>query len=504
LSALPEDWETWPALAQLELLRELRRLYYWDRPSEWIREYIRFPDGKELTPYQIEIIDAVPVRKRVCVRGPHGLGKTTIAALIIIWFALTREGLDWKILTTASKWRQLKLFLWPEVHKWASYVDWDKLGHRPWSNSDLLVLGIKMPGGLAAALASDNPGAIEGAHADHLLYIFDESKEVNDGTFDAAEGAFSGAGDDTGREAYALAVSTPGEPSGRFHAIQTHRPGFEDWWVRHVTLAEAMAAGRITQDWVDKRKAQWGDSAVYQNRVEGNFASSDEDAVVPLTWVELANDRWNEINDAIANGTQTLPAFTCVGVDVARSGADRTVLALRHDHIITELRETALENTMQTTGRVSGLLNSLERKGYACVDVIGIGAGVVDRLREEGFDVEAFNASERSLELDFSGELGMYNRRSASWWRVRELLDPAHGPGIALPPDDMLTGDLTAPHWRVMSRGNILVEGKDEIKKRLGRSTDHGDAVVQAFATRLAPDEEYIEVYDAGYSISPL
>jgi len=52
---------------------------------------------------------------------------------------------------------------------------------------------------------------------------------------------------------------------------------------------------------------------------------------------------------------------------------------------------------------------------------------------------------------------------------------------VALPPDDLLTGDLTAPHWRVMSNARIQVEGKDEIKKRLGRSTDDGDAVVMAF-----------------------
>lgn len=510
MSALPDDWEEYPDWALPQLLADLRREFYWTRPSEWIREYVKFPDGQHLTPYQEEVIDAVPREKRVCVRGPHGLGKTTIAALLILWFALTREGLDWKILTTASKWRQLKLFLWPEVHKWASYVDWEKLRHRPWTNSDLLVLGIKMDGGLAAALASDNPGAIEGAHADHLLYIFDESKEINDGTFDAAEGAFSGAGSDSGREAYALAVSTPGEPSGRFHAIQTHRPGFEDWWVRHVTLAEAMAAGRITQDWVTKRKAQWGDSAVYQNRVEGNFASSDEDAVIPLTWVEKAQERWVERHDQLDDGSlgdwRDLPEFTCVGVDVARSGSDRTVLALRHAEVIAELRETALEDTMATTGRASGVLNAHDRQGYACVDVIGIGAGVVDRLREQGYDVEAFNAAGRSEELDFSGELGFVNRRSAGWWRLRELLDPSHGETVVLPPDDMLTGDLTAPHWRVTSGGGgkILVEAKDDIRKRLGRSTDHGDAVVQAFALRVYAEEEGIIEYDEGYAISPL
>jgi hypothetical protein len=78
-------------------------------------------------------------------------------------------------------------------------------------------------------------------------------------------------------------------------------------------------------------------------------------------------------------------------------------------------------------------------------------------------------------------ELGFVNKRSAARWNLRELLDPANNEDIALPPDDLLTGDLTAPHWRVMSGGKIQIESKDDIYKRIGRSTDDGDAVVMAF-----------------------
>src|SRR6185437_5098724 len=114
------------------------------------------------------------------------------------------------------------------------------------------------------------------------------------------------------------------------------------------------------------------------------------------------------------------------------------------------------------------------------VDVIGVGAGVVDRLRELKIAVSAFNASESTTRKDRSGELGFTNVRSAAWWNLRELLDPAYGPSLALPPDDLLAGDLTAPHWRVTSSGSIQVEVKDETRKRLGRSPDSGDAVMQA------------------------
>jgi hypothetical protein len=104
------------------------------------------------------------------------------------------------------------------------------------------------------------------------------------------------------------------------------------------------------------------------------------------------------------------------------------------------------------------------------VDVIGIGAGVYDKLRENKFNATAFNASEKSEHQDRSGEYGFINRRSEGWWTLREILDPSFGATLALPPDDILIGDLTAPHWRVVSGGKIQVESKDDIKERIGRS----------------------------------
>lgn len=155
-----------------------------------------------------------------------------------------------------------------------------------------------------------------------------------------------------------------------------------------------------------------------------------------------------------------------IGVDPARGGGDKTVLALREGLVVVELRRYSQEDTMTTAGRVAGVLRA--NKGRAIVDVIGIGARVFDRLREMALQVSPFNAAERTDELDRSGELGFTNRRAAAWWKLRERLDPANGGQIALPPDDLLTGDLTAPHWRVMSGGKIQVESKDEIRPAAG------------------------------------
>lgn len=451
---------------------------YRNDPVAFVLDCINWRENEKPTAYQIEILGELPKQKRIAVRGPHGLGKTALASWVILWFAITRDGGDWKIPTTASAWRQLTKFLWPEIHKWARRIKWDVVGRSQFNTRlELLSQNLKLSTGEAFAVASDTPDLIEGAHADSILYLFDEAKAIPGETFDAAEGAFSGAGTDTTSEAFALAISTPGEPQGRFYDIHKRLPGYDDWWTRHVTLDEAIKAGRVSTEWAEQRKKQWGEqSAVYQNRVLGEFCASDEDGVIPLSWIEQANDRWREREEVNLDDE----SFACVGVDVARSGQDKTVLALKFGSTVRELRRYSKEDTMMTSGRVAGILRA--NGGKAVVDVIGIGAGVVDKLREDGLNVLAFNASERTDATDRSGELGFINKRSAAWWALRELLDPANGESIALPPDDLLTGDLTAPHWKVLSGGKIQIESKDDIKKRIGRSTDDGDAVVMAVA----------------------
>lgn len=470
-------------LERLRYLRDLQRqaaqvkkgvARYYDDPVGFAADCIDWR-GDGLTAYQQDIIGSLPGKKRVAVRGPHGLGKSTQAAVILLWFALTSDaaGVDWKAVTTAGAWRQLINYLWPEVHKWAVRIKWDKVRDRPFSRQELLNLNLRLSHGSAFAAACTNPALIEGAHADRVLFIFDESKAIPAGTFTACEGAFSGTG-----EAYAVALSTPGDPSGVFYDIHARRPGYEDWHARHVTLDEAIKAGRISREWAEQRRKQWGEnSAAYVNRVLGDFHAGDEDSVIPLRWVEAANERWLEWDEA---GRPDLPGPRVAGVDVARSGEDKTVIAIRRGPVLVELRRSSKEDTMQTAGRVKAHLDS-DPESVAKVDVIGIGAGVLDRLREQGCKAEAFNASVKSRRKDASGQLGFTNTRSEAWWSLREQLDPSAGSEVALPSDDLLLGDLTAPKWRVMSGGNIQVEPKDDIKKRIGRSTDDGDATVQAF-----------------------
>lgn len=489
-----------PSLAAQELaaLEELARLRerlavlrgrgitrYYDDPVAFIRDCVKFRPGRDgsprgLAPYQVDVIGDLPKYRRIAVRGPRGLGKSTTASLVILWFAVTRDaaGRDWKIVTTAGSWQQLEDFLWQEIAKWAWQLDWDKIGRPPFSSrNELMKTQLRLRHGLALAASPDKPEKIEGAHADSVLVVYDEAKIIAGDTFDATEGIFSGAGDGSDLEAYALAISTPGEPAGRFYDIHTRKPGLEDWHVRHVTLEEAIAAGRMTRSWADQRRKLWGEhSALYQNHVLGEFCADDEDAVIPLRWVEEAFARWREWDRA---GQPDPEGITVIGVDVARSGHDKSAAAIRHGDVITRIVTWAKADTMETTGRVKGIL-AAEPGATAIVDSIGIGAGVYDRLREQGEQADSFVAGRKTGRKDATSQFGFRDTRSAAWWNLREMLDPSRGATLALPPDDELAGDLTCLHYKHTSDAKIQVETKDEVRKRIGRSTDRGDAVIQA------------------------
>lgn len=473
---------------------------YWEDPRGFAHDCILWKPGEGPSFYQDEVLEALPALRRVSVRGPHGLGKSALGSWITLWFALTRDGLDWKEATTASAWAQLTNFFWPEVHKWAWRLNWAKIGRAEFRPGDeLLTLGLNLHTGRAFAIASNEPGRMEGAHADHVLVMFDESKTIPNETFDALEGALS-----TG-DAYAVAISTPGEPAGRFYEIQSRKPGTEDWWVRAVSKQECLDAGRMTPRWAEQRRRQWGEkSAVYLNRVEGEFATSEAEGIIPLHNVEIANARWLDWYEA---GCHPGSGFVGIGVDVGLGGGgDRPVFALRYDDIITHLIEPEIHNpdevTMEIAEQVLRLLDlhAGGRKAVAVVDVIGIGRGVVDRLRqmtrqrgESGrpcpYEVIAFNAAERTTYRDMSGEVEAANERAAMWMNLADMLSHPELFGVALPPEpngeglcgmpggDMLTGDLTALHYRYAAGGKMLVESKEDIRKRIGRSTDHGDAV---------------------------
>jgi hypothetical protein len=458
---------------------------YRNRPDLFMDDCVTWPIGGGPTEYQREAAIKLVECGRVSYRSAHGSGKTATAAILVLWFALTRDGDadgDWKIPTTAGSWRQLTAYLWPEIHLWSRRLRWDVIGRAPFNErTELLNQTLKLSTGQAFALASDRVELIEGAHAFHLMYILDEAKAIAKEIWTGIEGAFSMEG--TVGEALAFCSSTPGAPQGTFYDIQSRKPGTESWHVIFVTFRRILKAGRISLEWAKQRKLDWGEkSAVFQNRVMGEFAVEGTDGIIPLSWLEAANDRWRDFMDALKRGEVEMPPFTCVGADVGRSLAgDPSTVAKRYGGLIESVERRMTPDVTMLQGWVQGILEKFGKATtYAVVDIIGIGAGAVDNMRAAGFKVFGHNASVKTAARDKTNEFGFTNIRAQGWWNLRELLAPDSGADLMIPPVDTLTGDLVTPKYRMTSTG-LRVQEKDEIRAELGRSPDEGDAVVHAF-----------------------
>jgi len=212
---------------------------------------------------------------------------------------------------------------------------------------------------------------------------------------------------------------------------------------------------------------------------DGNFMSAREDdewQVIPTNWILRANERWKA-----GKGDS---AMTAMGLDIARGGRDDTVLAPRYG--------LWFDNLIHVSGRLTpdgpsvvGLVVQHLRDG-ACInlDAIGIGASVQDHIKQAGLEHVPINSASKSTRATKDGTFHFLNKRAEMWWSLREALDPDYGIEIALPPDARLQADLTTPRYEVRNGEppKIYVESKSDIHKRLGRSTDDGDAVIYAWS----------------------
>ena len=204
-----------------------------------------------------------------------------------------------------------------------------------------------------------------------------------------------------------------------------------------------------------------------------NAASApDPFQVIPTEWVRLAQKRWLE-------RPQPATPLTAVGIDAVRGGTDFMTLSRRRDNWFDEVIKwpgRVVIDGPTAAGLVYATLGPTD--AYINVDVIGVGATTFDHLVPLYDHVYPVNASEASYYRDRSGKLKMRNKRAEMHWRMRDALDPDGGDDLALPNDPEVLADLCAARYKPPTAAGVMIEEKDEIKARIGRSPDVGEAIM--------------------------
>jgi|KBSSwiStaDraftv2_1062776.scaffolds.fasta_scaffold08103_4 hypothetical protein len=306
---------------------------------------------------------------------------------------------------------------------------------------------------------ADNPESLQGLHSANLLLVVDEASGVSEQVFEAASGSMSTPG------ALTILTGNPTRATGFFWRV--HNLERDRWFTMRVDCHDSP---RVDRAFIEEIANRYGeDSNAWRVRVLGEFPTADEDTVIPAGLIDSAMSR-----DVAPN----LAVPEIWGLDVARFGADSSVLVKRRGNKVTEMpRRWTGVDTMGLAGAVKAEFDMLPppaRPALIVIDVIGIGSGVVDRLIEQNLPVLGLNVGETP------SVAGRFVRmRDELWIRCREWLEARN---VSLPYDERLRADLAGPRLSFMSDGRMQVESKTQMRSRGLPSPDAGDALVQTFA----------------------
>jgi phage terminase large subunit len=436
-----------------EFVREYR-----DDPVKFVKEVL----GATPLPYQAEFLQAIADGERkMSVRSGHGTGKSTSASWAMLWYVLLR--FPNKVVVTAPTSGQLFDALFAELKRWINELP-EQLKPMLIVKSDRVELAAAPSEAFISARTSraETPEALAGVHSENVLLVVDEASGVPEKVFEAAAGSMSG------HAATTILLSNPTRSSGTFFESQTRLSG--SYWTRRWSCVDSPL---VSEEFVDEMRLRYGeDSNAFRIRVLGEFPLADDDTIIPFHLVEAATQRDIELDE---------DAATTWGLDVARFGSDKTVLAKRQGHVITEVNGWQGLDLMQTVGRVKAEYDGLPshlRPREIMVDVIGMGGGVVDRLRELGMPVRGINVAESPSMGDT-----YTNLRAELWFKMRGWLEQR---GAKLPRNEQLIAELTSIRYSFASSGKMKAESKDDMRKRGLSSPDYADAVCLTLASDAA------------------
>lgn len=433
-----------------------------DGPRDWQRDVL-IEVGEKLKRNEPGAYDVV----REAVASGHGIGKSALVAWLILWAMSTME--DTKGVVTANTENQLKTKTWAELSKWyrlCAFRSWFKVTATAIFSSDPeheKTWRIDM-----VPWSEKNTEAFAGLHNEgkRILLVFDEGSAIPDAIWEVAEGALT----DEDTEIIWPAFGNPTRNTGRFKSCfgrLRHR-----WSTRQIDSRTVPGTNlRQIQEWVD----DYGeDSDFVRIRVRGVFPRVGSNQFIGSGLVEESAAREFTDLQRIENNAF---APTVIGVDVARFGDDQSVIYFRKGRDgrgIEPLKYRGLD-TMQLAGRVAEVLNGSVKDAEvidACfIDGGGVGGGVVDRLRQLGHNVVDVNFGSRSSDLKYK------NKRAEMWGLMRDWLKEG-----VIEDSSALEQDLIGPEYFFDANNAIVLESKEDMKKRGLASPDLADALALTFA----------------------
>lgn len=413
--------------------------------------------------WQRDVLVVFPTSKRIAMQACKGPGKSCVEAWCAWNFLLTRH--DPKVIATSITGDNLYDGLWTEMAKWRQTAP--LLNELFEQNSDRIFLRERSETHWMSARTwpkdadpTAQANTLAGIHAENVLFLLDEVAEFPEGVVAAAEAALS-----TGRDTKLMVAGNPTADGPLYRIVTKDRA---QWAVFEITgdPDNPKRAPRVDRKWARDMIDRYGrDSNYVRVNVLGLFPHASEDKFYDPTQIDGAFAR-------VVPGLQEVKTLYAriLGVDVARYGNDQTVFCERFGPVVTPMWAYRELNLMEVANRVAEL-HAKQPYDAIFVDQTGLGAGVVDRLRELGAPVIGVDFGSRALRKGYA------NRRTEMYANLRDWL-----PNGALPPDEDLRRDLLAPAYRFDAKGTLFLESKDDMRSRGLPSPDRADALVLTFA----------------------
>jgi len=432
---------------------------YYDHPVGFAKDVL----GVDLWPGQQEILRAAHTSNRFAVRSGNKTGKSTSLVCVALWFACTRPRA--RVIMSAPTHRQIRAILWKELKR----VYHDALEDLGGQLHEMPENGLQWGDGREiVGFFTTEPEKMAGISGPAVLFLVDEASGYPQEIFDSIEGNRAGG-------AKLGIASNPTMLSGYFHEAFTSKRHL--WKLLHLSSEEAARQGipgLATREWIDEKFDEWGeDSPLYSVRVLGEFPTLQENTIISMADIEGAIQRFDG---------DTPDAPLQIGVDVARFGDDWTVMCPRRGMRAFSLTRFRGDG-MQVAGKVMEMVRFRRYSAYervrVKVDVIGVGASVVDALQpfHETREIELVEVNVSETAFGERAQKEYANLRTQLWFDLAAWIRK----GGCFPADGELEGELIAHRYKFQDRtGRREVLAKDKVKDILKRSPDKADALALA------------------------